>query len=502
MFVRPDVSDLRLIGFYLGKVVTGLGLLIAVPAALALVLGEWNALTALAVGAALSVAFGAFARLRLHTRAPLEWSHSMVIVALAWLLGSLLAAVPLYLSGHYGDALDAVFEAMSGLTATGLTVVQDLDHLPRSLNLYRHLMHFAGGQGIVIVVLSLFAAGGTRIGALYAGEGREERILPSFIRTARFIFRVAGTYLVLGTVALTIASLVAGLPPAMAAFHAVTLFMTSFDTAGFAPQSTSIAYYHSIGIEVVTMVLMVAGAISFGLHFQLWRRSRRTLVRHIETQVLALSTLGLAAVAMVGLSRSGALTGVEPLMRKGFYTLVSAQTSTGLTVFPGRLFVTDWGTLAPAAIVAAMALGGMASSTAGGMKTIRLGIAAKSLIRDVRRVLLPESALVVQTYHANRRHILRDEVVRSAFTILSLYMVSFLVGTMVGLAYGRWDVTETIFESVSATANGGLSVGIVSVGMPHLLQLVYLVQMWIGRLEFMAVFALLGYVVALFRGRT
>jgi trk system potassium uptake protein len=106
-----------------------------------------------------------------------------------------LAAIPFYLSGHFADFVDAWFEAMSGLTTSGLSVIQDLDHLSYSMNLYRHLTHFAGGQGIVIVVLAVLASG-SGAGMLYVAEGREDRILPNIVRTARFIFTVAAVYLV------------------------------------------------------------------------------------------------------------------------------------------------------------------------------------------------------------------------------------------------------------------------------------------------------------------
>lgn len=166
MLFRPDRRDLRVIGLYLGKVATGLSLVMALPAVLAIVLGEWNSATSLLAGAGIAVALGQLAEWRLATRARLNWSHGTVVVALAWLIGSVLAAIPLFLSGHFSDFVDAWFEAMSGLTTSGLSVMHDLDHASYSMNLYRHLTHFAGGQGIVVVVLAMFASGGGA-GTLY-----------------------------------------------------------------------------------------------------------------------------------------------------------------------------------------------------------------------------------------------------------------------------------------------------------------------------------------------
>lgn len=501
MLLRPGADDLKLIGYYLGKVLLGLGLVQLVAALVALGLREWNSLSAFVIGAALCGIVGGASEARLATRKQLSWAHGMVTVALAWFIGAVFCAVPFHLSGHYEDWLSAVFEGMSALTTTGLSVISDLDHTTRSMDFYRHLLHFAGGQGIIIVVLSLFAAGGGRIGTLYVAEARDERILPNFIRTARFIFRVASVFLVVGTAALFVALLVAGFVPTRAFFHAINLFFAAFDTGGFTPMQASVGYYHSFAVEGVVMLLFLAGALSFGLHFALWNGDWRTVVRHIETKTLAISTSLLFAVVCLGLVRSGAHDGFGPLIRKGFFTLLSAVSSAGAQVENGAIFLSDWGALAPAAIVAAMAIGGMASSTAGGIKALRVGIAAKTLFHDVRKLLHPESAVVVTTYHAGKRHILRDETARAATSILLLFVVTYLVGAVIGLAYGSYDITETLFESVSAASNIGLTIGVTDPAMPRGLMVVYLVQMWLGRLEFVAVFALIGYLFSLARGR-
>ncbi|MFA9429805.1 TrkH family potassium uptake protein [Egicoccus sp. AB-alg2] len=497
MFLRPDGRDLRIIGFYLGKVAMALALMMALPLAVAVPLGEWDSATALLTGAGVAAAVWQAAEWRLRTRAHLTWAHGTVVVALAWLLGSVLAAVPLFLSGHFSDFLDAWFEAMSGLTTSGLSVVQDLDHLSYSMNLYRHLTHFAGGQGIVIVALSLFSAGGASIGTLYVAEGRDERIVPSVVRTARFIYLIATAYLVAGTVALLASLWASGIGGWRGLWHAVNLFFAAFDTGGFTPMSPSIAYYHAASVELVLVVLMVAGTMSFALHYALWTGRRNELVKNLEVRTLIATTVALTALAVYGLTRSGAYSGTDELFRKGFFTLVSAHSGTGFAVNNGLLYVTDWGVLAPGAVVVAMALGGMAGSTAGGIKALRIGLTAKGLLREVRRLLQPESAVTVATYHSGKRRILKPPALIAATTILLLYVLTYLGGALVGLLYGEWDVTETIFESVSATANVGLSVGITGPDMPKLLQVVFILQMWLGRLEFMAAFAFVGYGISL-----
>lgn len=500
MLIRPDSDDLRLIAFYVGKVVFGIGLLLLVPLAYALVLAAWDDVSALAVGASLAIVLGRITELRFHTTKVLDWSHGLVTVALAWLLGPVFLAIPLYLSGHYAGFTDAYFDAMSGLTTSGLALIQDLDHLSDAMQILRHLSHFAGGQGIIIVMLTMIASSAAQVGTLYIGEGRDDRIVPNVIRTARFIYLVAFAYLGLGTTALFLAGLHAGLRPGRALFHAVNIFMAAFDTGGFAPYSSSIGYYHSAVFEAVVIVLMIAGGLSFGLHYHLWHGRHREAARDFELHTLATTFTILTALVLIGLGRSGAYTELGALFRKGVFTTISAHTGTGFAVTGSSAFSNDWGLVAPAMIVIAMALGAMASSTAGGIKAIRVGIALKSVLRDLRRVVAPESAVVLASYHQKHRRIVTDAQVRAAMAIIVLYLLLYLGGALLAVYYG-FGFDQAMFESTSAGANVGLSIGVLSPDNPLPLKWAFILQMYVGRLEFMAAFALIGYCVALVRGK-
>jgi trk system potassium uptake protein TrkH len=494
--LRPNVDDLRLIGYYLGKVLGGLGMLMAAPVPLALARGEWNAAAALVLGAAISLTVRWLADAHLETRQTLSWAHGMVIVALAWLIGSAFAAIPMHVSGRFDGALAAYFEAVSALTTTGMSVIHDLDHLESSMGLYRHLLQIAGGLGIIIVILALFSAGGSRVGTLYVSEARDERIVPNVVRTSRFIARVTLAFLIASLALLFPALLHAGFAPLRALEHAVALFLSSFATGGFSLMQSSVAYYHSAPVEAIVMVLMFSGMLSFALHHALWSGDVREFLDHLETRTLALTGTGLLLLLSLGLVREGTYSDLVALVRRGLFTLMSAVTSTGHQVNANETYLTDWGVLAPAALVGAMAIGGMASSTAGGIKALRLALAFKGVVHDIRRFLLPESAVVVTSYHVGRRRILRPETARAATTVLLLYVLSFLLGTMTALMTGDVDLTEALFEGVSVGANIGISIGVVSPGMPPALMAVYIVQMILGRLEFVAVLVLVGYLLS------
>lgn len=500
MLFRPDADDLRVIGLNTSKVVYGIAAAMLLPALLGLALGEGEEALGFVVGAAIAGIAGAAGGIVCRTRAQMSAGQGLATVAVAWLVVPVFAAIPLLLSGHYLGFLDAYFEAVSGLTTTGLTLVNDLDHMAWSVRLWRHLTHLLGGQAFVIVALTAFASASGPAGSLYTGEGESERILPNVLSSAKFILKVVAAYAAVAIPVLWGLVWAGGVGALESAFHAVALFASAFSTAGFAPTSRSVALYHSPWLEWALIVVMVAGALSFAIHYQLWQGRRRELGRNLETRTLGLS-LGLVLLALLsGLVRTGTFDSATELLRHGLFQTVSAHTTTGLTTVPDRLLVVDWGALAPAMLVVAMALGGMAGSTAGGIKAIRVGVLLKGVSRDIRRVLLPESAVVVETYHSGGRHILRDDQVRGAAVILLLYVSLYLAGGILGLFY-EYGLRLAMFESTAAAATGGMSVGLVRPELEWQLKAAYILQMVVGRLEFIAVLALAGYLVALVRGR-
>jgi trk system potassium uptake protein TrkH len=186
------------------------------------------------------------------------------------------------------------------------------------------------------------------------------------------------------------------------------------------------------------------------------------------------------------------------LTRQGFFQLYSAHTTTGWATIPSSE-LSEWGGLAFVGMALAMALGGMGSSTAGGVKALRVGLTVKAVLREIRQVLLPEGAVISTRYHQGGTQRLTHDVIQSVMTISLLYVALYLLGAAVGLAYGI-PLRLSLFESVSASATIGLSVGVTDPSMPVPLQVVYMLQMWAGRLEFVSLFSLLGFLYAWVKG--
>ncbi|MFH1406409.1 MAG: TrkH family potassium uptake protein [Candidatus Omnitrophota bacterium] len=500
MILRPRLEDFKVIGFYLGRVIIAIGILNLLPLLVALGAGEINVVLDFAISAATHLIYGYALVFLCRTKKEIGWMHGMVVAALSWLFASALGALPLYLSGHWASYLDAMFDATSGYATTGLTLVRDLDHLAMGHNFWRHFMMFLGGQGIVVAALSFLVRGSVGTFTMYVGEARDERILPNIIHTARFIWLVSIVYLILGTLALGIAAIWEGMPTAKAFFHGVCIFMAAFDTGGFAPHSQNILYYHSFLLETITVIIMFLGAINFKLHYALWNGDRKEIWKNIETITFFAAIIFTFALVASGLARNGVYPQIMVMFRKGFYQLISGHTGTGYMTIYAKQFMAEWGPLALLALIVAMALGGCACSTTGGIKMLRVGLVWKALRQDVKQILSPEASIIVEKFHHIKERILEDKQARSATMIMLCYLLFYGAGAIIGVVCG-YPLREALFESVSALANVGLSCGITGPSMPGLLKVTYIIQMIAGRLEFISVFALIGFVVAAVKGR-
>ncbi|MHB1135403.1 MAG: TrkH family potassium uptake protein [Coriobacteriia bacterium] len=496
MWVTPEKQDFRAILHYTGMLVLAVAAAMVVPLVVALVSQEWDPALDYILGAGITALAGALLVRMAPRGAPINRRDALLVTALAWLAASLAAAVPLALSGHFGSFLDAFFEAMSGLTTSGLVLVQDLDHIANAHNVWRHLTQLIGGQGIVVAALSV--ALGMRGGgamSLYLAEGRDERIMPNVVHTARFIWLVTAVYVGLGIVSLTIVNLSLGMGFGRSLLHAFCNTAACWDTGGFGPQSQNSLYYHSAWFEAITVMLMIAGTMNFNLHAHIWRGERVELLKNIEARTITTNTVILSALMGLGLAGTTLYTGSGEIVRKGIYHLLSATSGTGQqTLYPSQ-WTNGYGGLAFVVILMAMAFGGMASSTAGGIKAFRIGVAVKGLLWRTRAAIAPQSAVVTQTYHHFSKQSLNDGMFSNVLLIFLLYVITYITGGIAGMAYG-YPPADAFFESISAAANVGLSTGITAPGMPTGLKLVYIVEMWAGRLEFVALFALIASVIA------
>jgi len=492
-----------MIAHFLGTIILLLGVIMLIPLGVSLLMQEWAITSHYLIGVGVAVTIGGLLRLARISPGQLERRQAIAVTGLVWLIGAAIAAVPLWFSGHYSSFLDAFFEGVSGFTATGMTMCIDLDHLSTADNMWRFIMQFLGGQGVVVIALSLGVF--SKVGSsFYNAEGREEFVLPNVKRTAQFIWRFSSVVVLCGTAVLFVAMLLRGIDPVRSIFHGLWVTIGCYDTGGFAPQSTSLMYYHSWILEITAMVLMMMGAINFALYAHILsgnqRENLKTMLTDLEIRTLASWMVFMLLVFVAAICAGNFLSDFSGLVRRGVFTIVSATTNAGYQVLTTNQMTSLLTSGSFFLLILAMAIGGSSGSTAGGMKALRIGLIARNIVSRIKDVLAPQSARNTTSYTHIGRHLLSNELTGTAMTIVLLYIISYIVGALFGIAAG-YEAIPATFESVSATSNAGLSAGIATPDAPVFMKVVYIVQMWMGRLEFLTLLALLSSAIASLKPR-
>lgn len=498
MWQKFSFYDFRVIAHYLGVLMMFLAAAECVPFGVAVVLGEWQPASHYLFGMGVALIVGSLLRLILPSPGKLTPKQALAVTGFAWLALALLGCIPLYMSGHYGSMLDAVFEGMSAWTTTGCSLVQDIDHMSIADNTWRFTMQCIGGQGVVVIALSLGLFGRAVDSSLYSSEGRSEHVIPNIMQTARFIVRFSMATIVIGTILTTAACLFIGMAPVRAFFNGLWLAVASFNTGGMTSMSTGIIYYHCAPLEIVIMVLILLGSINFTLHSEVWKGHIEHFFRDIEIRTLFvwLSVILIAFVAT--LCAAKIYDDLPTLLRRAVFTVVAAFSSTGFQTISVNQMTTVISSGALLIIIFCMAVGGSAGSTTGGIKVLRIGVLVKELVAYIKDLLAPASARqVVMYYHVGRRPLSHD-LVRANLVVLLLYGVAFLITTIVTVTFG-YAAAPSMFESVSMVSNIGMSCGIIQPGMPDPLKVLYIVDMWAGRLEYVTLIALLVSIIASIR---
>lgn len=490
--IKPLKEDAKIVAYYLGKVINGMGLLHLIPMGVSLMSRECVPFVDFTMSMCVFMLIGSLLELwGRNFQKSFKWVHGLMIAASAWIVLMVLSAIPYYLSGHFYSYLDAMFDVMSGYTTTGVVLIQDMDHMSNGLNMWRHLLTFVGGQGMVVLALSILITKGSGVFCMYVGEAKDEKLLPNVSDTAKAIWMISLLYLGVGTLMQMFAGLLIGLSLPTSFLHGMWVFMAAWSTGGFGPQSQNILYYHSQIYELVTIIFFVIGSFNFALHHAIWKGNKKEIYKNIE-MISFVTTLTLTTgLVVIWFTQQGIYTNAVSMFRKVVYHMLSAHTTTGFMTVYGPEFLANWGSVGIFLISLVMIIGGSASSTAGGIKGIRIGIFFKAFIQTMKKGMYSENRIHVEKYHFGKQQVLTDDMIKSALMIMILYFITFGVGVL-ATVFAGYSLPEAVFESASITGNVGLTIGVTSPTMGSGLKITYIFMMWIARLEFISAFAFIG----------
>jgi len=516
--MKKEVSGYRLVFGYLGIFIMFEGLVTLLPLFMCFYPGETECWLDFFIPGVSAIIIGAVLWLSLiagHEKAHFGKNDDSLLLVLLWLCAFVIGALPFYLAnvpalnggtGHFGlSFVESLFEAVSGYTATGLTVFtsfldSSVQYCSHVFLFYRALTEFVGGIGLVLIVAGAIS---DRYNLkLYFAEGHNDKLMPNLGRSAKLLFGIYFGYVVLGSFSLWLAG--------MDFFDAACHSMAALATGGFAPRSTSLLYYqaydgtminglttvNSLALEIIMMFLMLAGATNFVLHTFIFRGKWKAFFKDIEVRLAFLLIVFFTLITTASslyLYRDGAITGLDfpTSLRYSVFNIVSSLTTTGFGNAPS---VNALGEVALFAGILMMTIGGGVGSTAGGIKQYRVGLLLKDFFYSIRYRFSSSRALNPHpVYRLGERKEEDPATSEEAHSYALLYIFVFLAGAMLVAFLPGIDLTESLYEFVSALSGTGLdAVGLLTykaaeaASYPWLL-LILIGGMFLGRLEILPI---------------
>jgi trk system potassium uptake protein len=413
----------------------------------------------------------------------LQPRDGFLLVSLVWTVLPAFGALPLLIHLPGLSFTDAYFEAVSGLTTTGATVLTGLDTLPTSINVWRCFMVLIGGMGILVLavaILPLLGVGGSQLfKAETPGPMKDQKLTPRIAETARGLWTV---YFVIA-LACFLALRVAGMGWADAFMHMCSVM----GLGGFAAYDASFGHFNSPAIEAVAIFFMLVAGINFALYFVAWRRrSLAGLWRDVEARLF----LGLMAACVLGvaafLSVHGVYASFGESLRHAAFSVVSIATTTGLTTVD----YAQWPVFAPVLMLFLSCFATCAGSTGGGIKMIRALLLVKGARRELRRIVHPRAVVPVTLGQAS----VGADVLQSVLAFM-LFYGAVLIGATMLLLFSGLDVVTAFTAVVACINNTGPGLGQVGPaanyqGLSDFQTWVCSVTMLLGRLELFSILVL------------
>lgn len=468
------MMNLRCVAFFLGNLLLVLAAAMLVPAGAAWYLGEGE-LRAFAYSASLVAALGALASLAFRPREEISLSRvdGFVLVTGAWFVASFAGALPYVSIKGAAFAVNGLFETASGFTATGASILPDVEQEARSLLLWRALTQWLGGMGIVVLAIAILpklAVGGMELLSAELPGPAQEKLTPRITQTAKLLW---GIYVLLTASETAVLTLLG-----MAPFDALAHSFTTLATGGFSTRNASLGAY-SPSIQWVVTVFMILGATNFALHYQVLKGKPGQLFRDTEFRAYVGILVVAALLVALNLLSFGSTNDFPEAIRLAAFQVTSIMTCTG---YASADFDT-WPGFSRTLLFALMFVGGCAGSTTGSIKVMRIVLAVKVQIRALKKLLSPNAILPITL----GKRAVSDPIAAAVVTFIAVYVITFAAG---GLSLMFLGVDAESAFTASATCLGTIGPGLGEVGpartflpLPDAAKLVLSLEMILGRLE-------------------
>lgn len=455
-----------------------------IPLLTALINGEAGAARAFAIGAltTLAVGFGGYRFIR-PARNDMSKYDSVLLTALVWIVFSLFGQIPYQLAPSTRLGFSAAFfEAMSGFTTTGASLIESTDQLSHAIHVWRCLSQWIGGLGIIILTLALVptlnSSGGMQMFNAEQNRIGQEKIGARISTTAR---RLWGVYMLLTLILFGLLCI-----GPMSTFEAACYAFSTMSTGGFATSSQGINAYASVYVKLIITLFMFLGGVNFAMVYRAAIGQTRAVVRN-EAFLTFCKAIGLAtALFIVCILLQGAFANWQNLLIDPLFQVVSLMTSTGFILTP----FDSWGNTVMALALILIFIGGCAGSTSGGAKIDRVVYLLKFLKNETKRTMRPKAVLPVRI----SSRVISASQVNEVVAFLCLYVLLTLAGSLL-LCLCNIPVEQAFVASLAAMGNASLSIADSAMGcdylaLGHTAHYVLAALMLIGRLEIFTILVL------------
>jgi len=449
------------------------GVSFSIPLAVAFYYGESSVYLSFIVPGAISIVLFAVVflctrRIKFH----LSIKQTFAVVALSWIAASFMGSFPLYFSGCYPEYTNAFFESVSGFTTTGCTVCNDVESLPRSINMWRCLTHWLGGMGIVtltVALLPLLGVGGFQLIKAETTGPEKGKVTARITTTAKILWLIYAGFTLLETLLL----MACGMDFVEALSHG----FSTLGTGGFSTRNSSIGSFNSVGIDVVITVFMFIAGVNFSLFFYLITRKFQDIFTNSEFKAYLLIVF--VTVLVITFFLLPVYHSFGTSLRYSAFQVMALVTTTGF----GTADYILWPAATQFFLFILFFIGGSSGSTSGGVKVIRWVVLGKQLGNETKKMLHPHGVFTIRLNGKPGR----DDIVFNVTSFMFLYLILVMITTFFG-CLGNLDLTTSFTGALSIVGNVGPAFGNLGPSnnfsmVPEFVKWWYCFAMIAGRLE-------------------
>ena len=454
----------------------GIGVMCLIPLIIDLIFFEFNVVSFI-VPSAISIILG-FLFVKYfdsYSSKRIRLKHGMMISSFAWLWAGIIGGLVITLATNI-PIIDGVFESVSALTGTGITIFENVEALPYSILFFRALEQWIGGLGVIVVMLR-FIMPGSISSKLYQSEARDDKLKPSIKGTTRETLKIYGIFTLSGIILYVLA----GMP----LFDAVCNTFCIISTGGMGVKNANMGYYQNDLIYLISIIIMILGATSFLVHYKIIKTKGKSLIKDLQFKVL-ISVIAIVSLMLYFVS--------DIIPMELVFTVTSVITTTGASVASVDAMA-SWPAFVIICLMALMLVGGSSGSTVGAIKLVRTIIFFKGIYASIKEILSPEGRIVPVKLNGN---IISEKAIGEAGKFIVLYMIIIFITWALFCLFG-YDPFKSLFASMSLQGNNGLELGIIHHTMNPILKIVSMVNMWTGRLEIYPTLVLLRAGFEIFR---